>query len=76
MVLAGMLADPAPSATLDPGFQESSLGFTLSYQIAEFSQQYGVRHQLRKRILRRLREEGIAVPYPTREVHLDRNRPA
>jgi small-conductance mechanosensitive channel len=31
---------------------------------------------LRKRILRRLREEGIAVPYPTREVHLDRDRPA
>jgi len=74
--IPGLLADPAPSATLDPGFQESSLGFTLSYQIAEFSQQYDVRHQLRKRILRRLREEGIAVPYPTREIHLDRDRPA
>ncbi len=74
--IPGLLADPAPSASLDPGFGESSLGFTLSYQIAEFSQQYGIRHQLRKRILRRLREEGIAVPYPTREIHLDRDRPA
>jgi small-conductance mechanosensitive channel len=74
--IPGLLAEPAPSATLDPGFQESALGFTLSYQIAEFAQQYGIRHQLRKRILRRLREEGIAVPYPTREIHLDRDRPA
>src|ERR1017187_813494 len=74
--IPGLLAEPAPSATLDPGFGEFALGFTLNYQIAEFSQQYGVRHQLRKRILRRLREEGIAVPYPTREIHLDRDRPA
>ena len=74
--IPGLLDDPAPSAMLDPGFGEFALGFTLNYQVAEFSQQCSVRHQLRKRILRRLREEGIAVPYPTREVHLDRNRPA
>jgi small-conductance mechanosensitive channel len=74
--IPGLLADPAPSVALDPGFGESALGFTLSYQVAEFSQQYSVRHQLRKRLLRRLREEGIAVPYPTRAIHLDRNRPA
>jgi len=74
--IPGLLAEPAPSATLDPGFGEFALGFTLNYQIIEFSKQYGIRHQLRKRILRRLREEGIAVPYPTREIHLDRDRPA
>jgi small-conductance mechanosensitive channel len=74
--IPGLLADPAPSVSLDPGFGEFALGFTLNYQIAEFSQQYGIRHQLRKRILRRLREEGIAIPYPTREIHLDRDRPS
>ncbi len=74
--IPGLLAEPAPSATLDPGFGESSLGFTLGYYVSEFSRQYGVRDQLRKRILRRLREEGIAVPYPTRDIHLDRDRPA
>ncbi|MGO9231991.1 MAG: mechanosensitive ion channel family protein [Bryobacteraceae bacterium] len=73
--IPGLLGEPAPSAALDPGFGEFALGFTLSFYIAEFSQQYAVRHQLRKRILRRLREEGIAVPYPTREIHLDRERP-
>jgi small-conductance mechanosensitive channel len=71
--IPGLLAEPAPTAALDPGFGEFALGFTLNFQVAEFSQQYGVRHQLRKRILRRLREEGIAVPRPAREVHLDRN---
>ncbi|MGB9455035.1 MAG: mechanosensitive ion channel family protein [Bryobacteraceae bacterium] len=74
--IPGLLAEPAPSATLDPGFGDFALGFTLNYQIAEFSQQYGIRHQLRKRILRRLREEGIAIPYPTREIRLDRDGPA
>jgi len=74
--IPGLLAEPAPSATLDPGFGEFALTFTLNYQIAEFSQQYAIRHELRKRILRRLREERIPVPYPTREIHLDRGRPA
>jgi small-conductance mechanosensitive channel len=71
--IPGLLAEPAPTAALDPGFGEFALGFTLNFQVTEFAQQYGVRHQLRKRILRRLREEGIAVPRPAREVHLDRN---
>jgi len=74
--IAGLLADPAPSVSFDPGFGESSLGFTLNFQIAEFSQQYGIRHELRKRILRRLRQEGIAIPFPTREIHIERHRPA
>jgi small-conductance mechanosensitive channel len=32
--------------------------------------QYAVQHELRKRILRRLRAEGIEIPYPTRVVEL------
>jgi small-conductance mechanosensitive channel len=64
----GMVAEPAPSVTLDPGFGDSSLGFTLGFQVAEFSNQYGVRHELRKRILKRFREEGIDMPFPTRSV--------
>jgi small-conductance mechanosensitive channel len=65
----GMLGDPAPSVAFDPGFGESSLGFTLSFQVSEFAKQFGVRHELRKRIWRRFREEGIQLPYPTRTVH-------
>ena len=32
--------------------------------------QYVVQHELRKRILRRLRAEGIEIPYPVRTVEL------
>ncbi len=66
----GMLADPAPSVAFDPGFGESSLGFTLGYQVAEFANQFGVRNELRRRILRRFREERIDMPITTRRVLL------
>ncbi|MGD0498229.1 MAG: mechanosensitive ion channel family protein [Bryobacteraceae bacterium] len=73
--IPGMLAEPAPAAAFDPGFGESALGFTLNYQVEEFASQYGVRNELRKRILRRFREEGIEIPFPTRTVHLDAAAP-
>jgi small-conductance mechanosensitive channel len=69
--IPGMLAEPAPSVVFDPGFGDSALGFTLNYQVAEFSRQFGVRHELRKRILRRLRQEGIEIPFPTRTVYIE-----
>jgi small-conductance mechanosensitive channel len=62
----GMLTDPAPSVTLDPGFGDWSLNFQLGFQVAEFSNQASVRNELRKRILRRFRAEGIEIPFPTR----------
>ncbi len=68
--IPGMVAEPAPSVMFDPGFGDSSLGFTLNYNIAEFVNQYGVRHELRKRIFHRFREERIEMPFPTRTVFL------
>jgi small-conductance mechanosensitive channel len=68
--IPGMLAEPGPSVVFDPGFGESSLGFTLNYHVAEFADQGGVRHELRKRIFHRFREEGIEIPFPTRTVQL------
>ena len=53
-----------------PGFGESSLDFSLICQIAEFSDQFLVQHELRKRIFQRFKEEGIEIPYPQRTVHL------
>jgi small-conductance mechanosensitive channel len=66
----GMVTEPAPSVTFDPGFGEWSLGFTLNYQIAEFANQFGVRNELRKRIYRRFKQEGIVLPYPARVVYV------
>jgi len=65
----GMLAEPAPAVTLDPGFGDWSLNFKLSFQIAEFSNQWSVRNELRKRILKRFRAEGIEMPFPTRTIY-------
>ena len=65
-----MLADPKPSVAFDPGVTEGGLVFTLNYQVAEFASQFGVRNELRRRILRRFLAEGIRMPFPTRTVYL------
>lgn len=72
----GMLADPAPFVRFIPGFGESSLDFTLICQVAEFTDQYMAQHELRKRIFRRFRAEGIEIPFPQRTVHLREERRA
>jgi small-conductance mechanosensitive channel len=69
--IPGMLADPTPTVTFDPGFGDFSLGFSVNYTVTEFAQQFGVRQELRKRILRRFRQEGIEIPFPTRTVRLE-----
>lgn len=68
--IPGMLADPAPNITFDPGFMDSGLGFTVNYQIVEFASQFGVRNEIRKRILRKFREEKVEIPFPTRTVYV------
>jgi small-conductance mechanosensitive channel len=69
--IPAMLAEPAPSVAFDPGFGESALSFTLNYQVAEFADQFNVRNELRRRVLRRLKEEGIVMPFTTRTVKLE-----
>lgn len=62
--LESLLPDPAPFVHLSPGFGEASLEFTLAIQVREFSDQAPAQHELRKRILKRFRKEGIAMPFP------------
>lgn len=66
----GLLREPEPFVRFIPGFGESSLDFTLICQVAEFVDQYLAQHELRKRIFKRFREEGIEIPFPQRTVHL------
>lgn len=66
----GMLADPPPMVRFIPGFQDSSLDFTLICQVREYVDQYFVQHELRHRILERFRREGIEIPFPQRRIHL------
>ena len=66
----GLLAEPAPFVRFIPGFGAYSLDFTLICAVASFVDQYLAQHELRKRILRRFRAEGIEIPFPVRTVEL------
>lgn len=66
----GLLAEPAPFVRFIPGFGAYSLDFTLICPVASFVDQYLAQHELRKRILRRFRGEGIEIPFPVRTVEL------
>jgi small-conductance mechanosensitive channel len=66
----GLLGDPEPFVRFIPGFGESSLDFTLICQVNEFVDQYLAQHELRKRIFKRFKEEGIEIPFPHRTVCL------
>lgn len=66
----GLLAEPAPGVSSDPGFGESGFTLTLNCHVREFVDQYAVRHALRKRILKRFHEAGVTMPYPTRTVYV------
>ncbi len=68
--IPGLLADPAPFVRFIPGFGNSSLDFTLICQVAEFVDQYLAQHELRKRIFKRFRSEGIEIPFPIRTLYI------
>ncbi len=65
-----LLADPAPDVSFSPGFGPSSLDFTITCQLREFTDQGAAQHELRKRVFKRLREDGIEIPFPQRTVYL------
>jgi len=68
--IPGLLGDPEPAVRFIPGFGESSLDFTLLCHVREFGEQALVQHELRKRIFKRLSQEGIEIPYPHRIIYL------
>jgi small-conductance mechanosensitive channel len=72
--IPGLLGDPEPSVSFIPGFGESSLDFTLSCKVQEYVDQYLVQHELRKRIFRRFKQEGIEISFPRRKVYLVEER--
>jgi len=71
--LEGLLLYPPPGVSLNPGFGNSSLDFTLGVQVREFRDQFRVQSELRKRILGRFAQEGIKMPYPVRTIVLDKS---
>lgn len=68
--IPGLLPEPAPFVRFIPGFGDFSLNFTLICQVEEFVDQYLAQHELRKRIFKRFRKEGIEIPFPIRTIRL------
>ena len=70
--IPALLAEPAPYVELIPGFGAYALNLQLNFTVANYEAQYPAQHELRKRILARFRKEGVAIPFPQRDVHVYR----
>jgi potassium efflux system protein len=68
---ADVLLNPEPAAALE-GFGDSSLSFGLYAYVPDPSLAGGVRHRLCTEVQRRFVKEGIVIPFPTHELHLNR----
>jgi small-conductance mechanosensitive channel len=68
-----LVRDSAPFVRFIPGFGQSSLDFTLICTVRNYVDQYLVQHELRKRICKRFRDEGIEFPVPQRNVYVSSN---
>jgi small-conductance mechanosensitive channel len=69
--IPGLLAEPEPIVRFIPGFGDFSLNFTLIVQVAEFTDQFLVQSELRRRILKRFRQEKIEIPFPVRTIRME-----
>jgi small-conductance mechanosensitive channel len=61
----GLITEPPPKVQWNPGFGDFWIPLTLNLEATEFSKQFNVQSELRKRIYKRFQAEGIALPYPT-----------
>ena len=68
--LKGLVPNAEPSVALIPGFGDSSLVLSLNLQASEFVEQYGIQSEMRRRIFKRFRKEGIPIALPAQTVVL------
>jgi len=66
--LPGLVEGQEPSVTFDEA--ESWVECSIGLSVKRFADQYVVRSDLRKRVFRRLANEGIDVPFPTKTVYV------
>jgi small-conductance mechanosensitive channel len=72
----GILTDPAPYVLFSPGPGESAIVFQVNFSVDGFAAQYLAQSELRKRLFKRLKKEGITMPFPTRTVLLEQKNNA
>jgi len=64
-----LLTPSEPVVRFIPGFGDSSIDFTLYYEVPDFEQQFPAQHELRRRLFKRFRDAGIEIPFPIRTVY-------
>ncbi len=64
-----LLQDPAPSVTFE-NFGDSSLDFVVRCYLPSLDRRLSVRHDLYTTINDRLKEAGIEIPFPQRDLHI------
>jgi potassium efflux system protein len=65
-----LVLDEPPSKVYFTGFGDSSLNFTLHAYLRKLSDRLPLVHEVHEAILRALRENGIQIPFPQRDVHI------
>ncbi len=61
---ASVMADPPPQVFFNPGALPTHLQLTVNFMIPDFNQKGAVQSEVRLRIYRRLRAEGVPLPPP------------
>jgi small-conductance mechanosensitive channel len=62
--ITGILSKPDPSVRFIPGMIWGALEFTVSYQVKEYGDLGFTQHEIKKRIFRGFKEQGIELPAP------------
>jgi len=70
----GVLPDPVP-VVLFMGFGDSALNFQLRAWTARFEEWLGTRSELGLAVVAALREAGIGIPFPQRDLHIVQESP-
>jgi len=69
----GLLKEPRPQLSYVTGCRENFVKLILAFRVGEFVDQYTVRSELRKKILKRFRQEGISMALMPAFVYLGKN---
>jgi small-conductance mechanosensitive channel len=59
-----ILPQPPPVVRFAPGYVDGALGFTISFRAKSVADQLLAQHEVRRRVLARLKKDGIPLPPP------------
>jgi small-conductance mechanosensitive channel len=71
----GVLTTPPPDVFLAE-FDDHAIAYELRYWIIEYDRRVKIEAEIMRAVWYRLKREGIAIPYPIRDVYLHRAKPA